>query len=660
MGTITQLQDLRGLRSRLIVASIGLAVLVSAISTIVANRLAADLGQSTELNGLETQADILLAQVIASKNTAYRKLIFSSLNGHTNNTESRSPILFKIEINHQEVVGEGIDDRMLSIIQSTPNFDPNSSGTIEYKDVAYLWVARSSGSPQAATITLMKHPESLEQALQYVARRLSVTAFLTFWLAVWSALFVSALIVKRVKKNNELLSFMATHDPLTSLPNRVKLIECIEEFTRPHKTLDISKPNQSRAALLLIDLDRFKEVNDTLGHAVGDDLLIALSKKFREVLSPSVILVRIGGDEFIVWCPDTGIDQAQKIANQIIQSCREPVMVNHNQLEIGASIGIACFPEHGEDADTLVKRADIAMYQAKKSRQGVRIYHEEDDTHTILRVRLNSELNSALEQGQFVLYYQPKVVLQTRRIKGVEALVRWKHPELGVIPPMDFIGLIEQGGRVNEFSYYIIDQAVQQIRQWLDENLVITVAVNISPFNLADPELVPFICNVLDRYDVSAELLEIELTESASMLDIKTTKAVFRQLRKIGVKLSIDDFGTGMSSLAYLKELEVDYIKIDKSFVLDMEYDSRDRAIVRATIGLINDLGSEVIAEGIKSSKAAELIKEMGGRYGQGYYFSRPIPIDELTELLPHRLPFRNSNTRELKADIILLSDQRG
>ncbi len=617
------------LRARLLISSIGIAVVVSAIFIVVAYRLTVDLGESTELESLEIQTEMLFSQLQHLQPDP--EAFVTSANYLDSGTSELAPIYLVINIQGEIYKQQSLENYPYKDLLISADFRPNTSGIITVSEKRFIWAQRST-LDEEISLTLIRPTESLDLALQYIVRRLSVTAFLTFWIALWSALVLSAIIVRRIEKNNEELAFMATHDPLTKLPNRLYLIDKVNHYTSSTKGLLMKSTQDVKGALLMIDLDRFKEVNDTLGHAMGDELLIALANRFREKLTDSCLLVRTGGDEFIIWCKDMDADKALLVANQIIQTCKVPVKVNNTFLESSASIGIACFPQHGKDVDTLVKCADVAMYQAKRQHQGVKLYDAASDNHSILRVKLRGELSNALKHKQFVLYYQPKIELTTGKVVGVEALARWEHPQEGLIPPNDFIDLIEQSGMVNEFSRNVLLIAIKQISEWMDQGLSLTIAVNISPYNLLDPELTPFIATLLKTYQVPAEKLEIELTETASMIDIQTTRLAFSKLRKSGVKLSVDDFGTGMSSLAYLKELDVDFIKIDRSFIINMSNDERDKTIVKSTINLINKLGRYSVAEGIETSHQARQLEAMGCDFGQGFYFAKPMPETKLRE----------------------------
>ena len=629
MSVIQQVKVDQGLRPRLLIGSIGVAVIVSTISIIVAYRLAVDLGMSTELRKMERHVESFMFFLENSDSELTPSLLEQGLKN------AEDAMSYEVDVAGNRYQHSEFDESLVQRIKSKPEFSNNESGIAELDDTYFLWVKKSRPAG-GKSITVIWEPGSLSQALEYVVSRLSVTAFLTFWIAVWSALLVSTIIIQRVNRNNLALVHTATHDTLTDLPNRKSLLDQVSEFTS-NVANGKEDSDSAAASLLLIDLDHFKEVNDTFGHSMGDQLLVALALRFRGTLNPDHLLVRIGGDEFVVWCEGISESESIAIANELNQVCRQTVEINNTFLELGASIGIASFPQHGSTVEELLKCADIAMYRAKQNRQCVSLYNYSQDTHSIRKIKLSSELNTALEQQQFVLYFQPKFALDDQSIVGVEALARWQHPQEGLIQPAEFINLIEHSGLVNDFGRYIVKNVIIQIRNWLDQGITVPIAANISPYNLADPMFLEFIQAHLAKYDVPANMLEIELTEHSSILSIDKTQAEIKNLKSIGVMISVDDFGTGMSSLSYLKELAVDYIKIDSSFILNMANDKRDQAIVKCIVGMIDELDLEVVAEGIETLQLANLLKDMGCHYGQGYYFSKPVSAADATRLLLNR-----------------------
>ncbi|HWK25076.1 MAG TPA: EAL domain-containing protein [Solirubrobacter sp.] len=424
----------------------------------------------------------------------------------------------------------------------------------------------------------------------------------------------------------------ALHDALTGLPNRELFRDRIDQAIR------VGERNEHGAVVMLMDLDHFKEINDTLGHHMGDLLLQEVSRRLQRALRDSDTVARLGGDEFGVLLPHVETaDDATRVALNLLAHLREPFGLDGMRLEIDASIGIAQYPIHGEHNETLQQRADIAMYSAKQSGRGHAVFEPELDRHSPRRLALAGGMRHAINEGQVQLYYQPKADLRTGRIMGVEALARWDHPEFGIVGPSEFVPIAEQTGLITPLTSFVLDAAIQQVRCWKDTGLELSVAVNLSARSFLDTQLAVEIPRLLAKWDVDAELLELEITESMLMTDPARAEATLMRLSQIGLTLSVDDFGTGYSSLANLKRLPVDVIKIDKSFVMEMAVDSSDEAIVRSTIDLAHNLGLRVVAEGVESEDAWRSLEAFGCDFAQGYYLSRPLPTDAATRLIRER-----------------------
>jgi diguanylate cyclase (GGDEF)-like protein/PAS domain S-box-containing protein len=417
----------------------------------------------------------------------------------------------------------------------------------------------------------------------------------------------------------------ALHDGLTGLPNRTLLRDRLQQ------AILIGERDKAGVALLIMDLDRFKDVNDTLGHHTGDELLQQVGVRLRSVLRASDTVARMGGDEFAVVLPMAGhADVASRVAQALVQALEKPFTLAGHSVSIGSSIGIAMYPEHGTNVKTLLRHADVAMYVAKRGGSGHAVYAWEQDAHDPDRLGMIGELRTAIEQDELILHYQPKVSLRTGRCDRVEALVRWQHPQRGLIPPDDFIPLAEQTGLIKPLTHWVITSALRQCRAWLDGGLDIAVAVNLSMRNLHDPDLVDQISRLLAANGVPPAALKLEVTESALMTDPQRALDSLARLRAIGVEIAIDDFGTGHASLSYLKQMPVEEIKLDRSFVRDMTSDKNDYTIVRSTIELAHDLGLRVIAEGVEDQETWDMLVKLGCDLAQGYHMSRPLPEAEL------------------------------
>jgi len=423
----------------------------------------------------------------------------------------------------------------------------------------------------------------------------------------------------------------ATTDDLTGLPNRRALYAALH--------VRLAEPARRRAALLLLDLDRFKEVNDSLGHHVGDRLLVEVGARLRDALRPGDLLARLGGDEFAVFLE--GADQAHAIA----VACKLRAVLSTSitlegiALQTRASTGISLFPEHGDDLSTLLRKADMAMYKAKSDRAGYRVYALSDDPHGDTRLRTLVELRAALDGDQLVLHYQPKVDLATGAVRGVEALVRWDHPVRGLLYPEDFLDLVEDAGLMRRVTQMVLERALDQAAVWQRVRRPLTVAVNLSASSLVDPDLPEQVATMLRARGLPARSLQLEITEEFLMTDRDRARAILSQLREHGVQIAVDDFGTGYSSLSYLRDLPIDELKLDRSFVFPMADDARAAALVASTIALAHSLGLRMVAEGVENQIALTELTRYGCDQAQGYFLSRPVPAAELD----HWLATRNS-----------------
>ncbi|MGE4049910.1 MAG: putative bifunctional diguanylate cyclase/phosphodiesterase [Piscinibacter sp.] len=464
--------------------------------------------------------------------------------------------------------------------------------------------------------------------LESLALKLAALGVVVVWLAVWAALVIASTIGRRLDEKNTALVHQARHDELTGLPNRSLL------HARLAHGLRLAARERQPLALLIMDLDRFKEVNDTLGHASGDELLRQVAERLQRALRAADTCARLGGDEFSIVLPQTAGDGAVHCAHKIQQVLSEAFVINGVSLRLGTSVGIAVYPEHGQNADTLIQRADVAMYDAKRRQAGHALYAAAADPNSLERLTLANDLRTAIEQGQFELHYQPKLSLQSGRLEGVEALVRWQHPRLGRVAPDRFIPLAEQSGLIRELTGWVLRQAIGTAARWRARGWELSVAVNLSPLDLLDAELPARIGAWLRAADLPASCLELELTESATMADIGRAAAAFEKLAAMGMRIAIDDFGTGMSSLSYLRRLPVDDIKIDRSFVTDMLRDEHNAVLVRSIVDLSHNLGRRVIAEGIEDGPTLERLKALGCDVAQGYFIGRPEPMARIEALL--------------------------
>jgi diguanylate cyclase (GGDEF)-like protein/PAS domain S-box-containing protein len=423
----------------------------------------------------------------------------------------------------------------------------------------------------------------------------------------------------------------ALHDELTGLPNRRRLYEAL------HEQMGIVDPSDG-FALLLVDLDRFKEVNDVLGHQSGDELLCQVAARFGREVREDDVLARLGGDEFAVLVSGrNGAEAGLEIARRLSGALEREFLLSDVPVHVEASIGIARFPHDGRDATALLRCADSAMYAAKDLSTELELFDGERDHHSPTRLKRLGELRRALSRGELVLHYQPKLKLGTGDVVGVEALVRWQHPEQGLLPPGEFVPLAEQTGLIKPLTSFVLRRALEQLSHWQRAGHDLSVAVNVSERSLLDPEFPAEVARVLSATGVRSDHLELEITEGTIMADPERAAGVLRRLDALGVSLSLDDFGTGYSSLSRLRELPIDEIKIDRSFAARIEADARDLAIMRSTIELGHNLGCSVVAEGLETAEALDCVAALGCDTGQGFHIARPLDAASLTAWLDAR-----------------------
>jgi diguanylate cyclase (GGDEF)-like protein/PAS domain S-box-containing protein len=417
-----------------------------------------------------------------------------------------------------------------------------------------------------------------------------------------------------------LLERQALHDALTGLPNRYLLTD------RLGQAILAAERAGGACALLVLDLDHFKEINDALGHSAGDALLKQIGPRLRGCVGETDTLARLGGDEFAVVLPGADEAQAERVARSIVDALVAPVRVDGVDTQINAAIGIARYPQHGQTAEELLRHADVAMYDAKRGHSGYASYLPENDPHSRERLTLIGDLHRALERDELLLYYQPKLHLHDRRLIGMEALVRWRHPTHGLILPGAFLAHAERHGEIKSLTLWVLHAAARQWAKWRSAGLEIPIAVNLSPVTLRDPQFLVHVLELLDETVAPGAWLELELTETALMENPRLILKRLGALRERGVRLSIDDFGTGYSSLAYLREFKADTLKIDQTFVHDMASNESNAMIVRAIIHLAHNLGMDVVAEGVASEEVCERLQALGCDAAQGYYLGRPMP----------------------------------
>lgn len=436
---------------------------------------------------------------------------------------------------------------------------------------------------------------------------------------------------KQINSRQQELEFHALHDSLTGLANRTLLKERLEQ------SIHNAKQERNSFAILIMDLDRFKEVNDTLGHAVGDKLLQQVAKRLIELLRETDVVVRLGGDEFAILLPSAQEEQAKNIAKKVTDGFQQVFNVDDVPLYIGISIGISVYPQHGVTSEILQQQADVAMYEAKRNKTGYEVYNSKYDEHSVGKLALISELRNSIVYDQLFIEYQPVIDLKNSDVISAEALLRWKHPEHGVIYPDKIIPIAEQTGLINPITYWIIDTTAKYNKRLQSLGINIKIAINLSVYNLQDHQFVEKITEIFKENNVPASNFIMEVTESVMMTNPSQSIEVLNQIAELGIEISVDDFGTGYSSLAYLKLLPISKLKIDKSFIIDMIKDENDAIIVRSTIDLAHNLGMQVVAEGIENKNILEFLAILGCDLGQGYFISKPISNNNFKDWIIHQ-----------------------
>ena len=435
--------------------------------------------------------------------------------------------------------------------------------------------------------------------------------------------------IQERKYDREHIYWLAHYDPLTGLPNRSLLAE------RSQQAIAQAQCSNTPLAVLFLDLDHFKHINDSLGHKVGDSLLTHIAKRLSQTVREYDTVARLGGDEFVLLLPRANAAGAQRVAGKVAQAFNAPFQVGPHELTLGCSVGVALYPQDGRDFDALVQSADMAMYGAKRQgRNTYRFFTSQMQAQSMRALELENALRRALEREQLCLHYQPQVDANTGKILGVEALLRWQHPKLGVVSPAEFIPIAESSGLILPIGQWVMATAAQQLKAWRDKGLLhLTMSVNLSARQFHQPQLPDLVRQVLEQANIPAQVLELELTESAAMSEVMAVEQTVAELQKLGVRLSIDDFGTGYASLTQLKRLPTYKLKIDQSFVRDMDNGDADKAMVNAIVRMAQAMGLRITAEGVETQEQLKFLQALGCDEAQGYYFSRPR--------LPHELePF--------------------
>lgn len=507
------------------------------------------------------------------------------------------------------------------------------TGSILSEGWRYVWSSAALPQTSDRLFYITRVEDTVRSGLNRLASRLFVTGIIVVWVAVWVALIMVTMVSRRLNEQTAALQHQATHDSLTNLPNRALLHERLDQAIR-----DVDGKQRS-VSLIMMDLDRFKEINDTLGHHVGDMLLKALGERFARTLWGSDTVARLGGDEFALLLPLADSSHTQLVVDKVLNVLSEPFVIDGITLDVEGSLGIAVYPDDSQNAVELISHADVAMYQAKRRGERFLRYDAGQDPNSIQRLTRMTDLRHAGDRNELVLYYQPKIDVRTQRVTGAEALIRWHHPQHGLVMPDSFIADAEQTGAIKPLSDWVLNEAARQCAEWNAAGMPLTVSINMSARVIQDPQLPARVASVLEKHGVRAEQLDIEITETAIMSDPQRAAQVMTALDAMGVQLSIDDFGTGYTSLAQLRRLPVDEVKIDRSFVMNMLRDANDAMIVRSIIDLAHNMKRTVVAEGVESKKILDALAALNCDVVQGYFFSKPLSVKDFQVWIQGALP---------------------
>ena len=613
------------LRLKLILSFITISLMVVSIFSIVAYISAREYTQHIEQVRLHQNNKHLIKMLDKSQP------LLAQLRGtvpHHENSDNRFSI---IDASQKKILpggGFNLGKHLLTELLAQSNTNKVQQGSFVIGQQEYLWSADPIlNSPYIIANTHLRDSSGVSTFFRYVGTPLSITLLVSIWISIWAALLLARLF-RQISEKNAQLEHLANHDPLTKLPNRPAIGHYLQQ------AMESAKVNNEKLLFCLIDIDALKEINDSLGHKSGDILLNQVTLRLKRTLKDSRHIGRFGGNKFSVMIKHTATDNAENIRHKLLKSFEPNYEINGHSLYVHATLGIAIFPEHANNAQELIQKTETALHKAKKMTVDSAIYDISQKNNSAERLQLTHDLRNAIHNEELQLYYQPQFDVRHNTIGSVEALARWIHPQRGFIPPDIFIKIAEQTGLIQSLTDWVLRTAIKQCAEWRDAGKYLTVSVNLSARNLHDEALGKQISNLLDHWNVAPDKLCLEITETAMMADPEHAKKLLNGLDNLGVRLSIDDFGTGYSSLAYLKQLPVDELKIDKSFVLNMAKDESDASIVRATISLAHDLGLEVVAEGVENQTSQDKLSRMGCEYIQGYHIARPMPHNELTTIL--------------------------
>lgn len=613
------------LRLKLLLGFIAVSLTVVGIFSVVAYVGARDYTEHVELVRLHKSNEHLIKMLDESLPLLAQLQTIVPHHENSNNVFSIIDTLQK-----KTLPGGGFSrgEHLLTTLSNSTGTAKAQQGSFTIGEQEYLWSADPVlDSPYIVVNTYLRNSSDISTFFDYIGPPLIITLFISIWISVWSALLLAKLF-QQIGETNTQLEYQASHDLLTHLPNRAAIGRSVQQ------AIEYAKAHHEKLLFCLIDIDALKQVNDSLGHESGDILLNQVTQRLKHTLQDSGHIGRFGGNKFAIMIKRASTDTVESINQKLLENFEPIYEINGHSLYVHATLGIAIFPDHATCAQELIQKTETALHNAKKLAVDSTVYDISQDNNSAEHLRLTHDLRNAIHNEELQLYYQPQFDVQRKEINSVEALARWIHPQHGFIPPDTFIAIAEQTGLIQSLTDWVLRTAIQQCADWRDLGKNITVSVNLSARNLHDETLGNQISNLLNYWGVAPEKLCLEITETAMMTDPERARKLLKGLDDLGVRLSIDDFGTGYSSLGYLKQLPVDELKVDKSFVLNMATDENDASIVRATVSLAHDLGLEVVAEGVEDQASQDELTRLGCEYIQGYHIARPMPHDELTAIL--------------------------
>jgi len=614
------------LRLKLILSLVTASLVVVMVFAVIAYTSAQDYARFSELEHAHKVNEQIIGKI--SSNSPNLEQIQSLLPVN----DGDDSFYFIVDLSNNTVASVHKADSQLTVanalVTGSDAIKTNNKGVATIKGVNYFWAADPVPNTKYLILnTYHKLESSIGDFLDYIGYTLALSIVLALWVSLWAATILANLFQRLDNQKTE-IEHRSRHDPLTSLPNRRTTGELID------RAISENNNETENLVLCLIDINGLKDVNDSLGHEYGDELLVNVSERLSEVLRTSDKVGRFGGDKFAIVLTHSKNTAIEELCNRLLATFDRTFHVGGHDLYIGSTLGIASYPEHAEDTQILIQKAEIALHTAKNSSKDFYIYESSLDTGNKERLNLATDLRHAIREGQLELYYQPQLDLSTGKIVSVEALARWNHPEHGFIPPDTFVMIAERTGLIKQFTEWVLTTAVKQCAEWRKSFQSLSVAINLSARNLHDDTLAKQISRLIRHWKIIPEQICLEITETAMMADPEHARLLLEELDRLGLRISIDDFGTGYSSLTYLKKLPVDEIKIDKSFVMNMGNSENDASIIRATVGLAHDLGLSVVAEGVENQESLDKLQQMGCKYAQGYHISKPAPAREISRLL--------------------------